>query len=447
MNSPYSRREFLRSGLVLASATASVPAFLNSSALAMHARAGGLTSVPGVPDDHILVVLQLSGGNDGLNTVVPFGASEYYKARPGISIPEREALKIGDGIGFHPQLAPLKDLYDDGMCTVVQGVGYPNPNRSHFKSMDIWHTADTTATGDGWLGRYFDAECCGFGKGESGTVETPAAERVEDAASGPPGIAIGRAAPLAMQGRKIKPVSFESAELFKWSAQDLNKALRDGYETLNRRSITTPKDTNSNFLVRTALDAQVSSDMIRKAVSQRPLVQYPQGDIARQLQMVALMIRAGLKTRVYYVTHGSFDTHAGQGGAQGRHAQLLNQFAGALKAFYSDLKAQRNDSRVLTMSFSEFGRRVGQNASAGTDHGTAAPMFLCGPMVRRGVVGEHPSLRDLDEGDLKYKIDFRAVYAGILDGWLKADSKTVLETTFKPVEVLSKTQKTVATER
>ncbi len=438
---PFSRREFLRSGLVLASAASSVPAFLNSSALAMHAQAGGLTSIPGVPDEHILVVVQLGGGNDGLNTVVPFGDPAYYKARPGIAIKEGEALKLSgtDGLGLHPQMTGLKDLYDDGMVGIVQGVGYPNPNRSHFKSMDIWHTADTTATGDGWLGRYFDAECCGFGKGESGTKESADGKPASEGVAGPPGIAIGRAAPLSMQGRAIKPVSFESSELFKWSAAEMHKSLRSGYEDLNRRgSDDTKSDRNSDFLLRTALDAQVSSDLIRKAVGQKPLVQYPQGELARQLSMVSLMIRAGLKTRVYYVTHGSFDTHAGQGGAQGRHGQLLNQFASAMKSFYADLKQQGNDSRVMTMSFSEFGRRVGQNASGGTDHGTAAPLFLCGPMVRKGVIGEHPSLKDLDDGDLKFKIDFRTVYAGILGGWLKADAKTILEGTYSPMQVLGK---------
>jgi len=447
----------MRSGLVLASAAATIPAFINNSALAMFQQAGGQSSIPGVPEDHILVVVQLSGGNDGLNTVIPFGDPAYYKARPGIGIQEKDVLKLSgaDGVGFHTQMGGMRDLYDNGLCCVVQGVGYPNPNRSHFKSMDIWHTADTTATGDGWLGRYFDAECCGYGKGESGMPTTPAAgqlgkilgldeKKPAGDAAGPPGIAIGRAAPLAMQGRKIKPVSFESAELFKWSAQDVHKSLREGYESLNRRGAgeTTqggkPTDRNSDFLLRTALDAQVSSDMIRKAVGQKPLVAYPQGELAKQLSMVALMIRAGLKTRVYYVTHGSFDTHSGQGGAQGRHGQLLNQFAGSLKAFYADLKQQSNDGRVMTMSFSEFGRRVGQNASGGTDHGTAAPLFLCGPMVKKGVLGEQPSLKDLDDGDLKHKIDFRSVYAGILNGWLKTDPKKILDGAFQPMAVMGK---------
>src|SRR5262245_53001409 len=196
---PFTRREFLRNGLVLASAAATVPSFINASAIAMTRALNGLSSIPGVPDDHILVVVQLSGGNDGLNTVVPFGMPEYYKARQGIGIPEKDVLRLSgaDGVGLHPQLAPMKDLFDDGMCTVVQGVGYPNPNRSHFKSMDIWHTADVTATGNGWLGRYFDAECCGYGKGESGTPDGSVKE--PDTSAGPPGIAIGRTAPLAME--------------------------------------------------------------------------------------------------------------------------------------------------------------------------------------------------------------------------------------------------------
>lgn len=434
---PYTRREFLRSGLVMASAAATLPAFLNASALAMQQAAGGLSSVPGVPDDHILVVIQLSGGNDGLNTVVPYFAPEYYRARPGINVPEAQVLKLSraDGVGLHPNLAALREMYDQGAATIVQGVGYPNPNRSHFKSMDIWQTADPTATGDGWLGRYFDSECCGFGKGESGTPES--------AGQGPPGIAIGRTAPLAMEGRRIKPVAFESAELFRWSAEEMHESLRSGYAALNRRErgegSAAREDSNAAFLVRTSLDAQVSSDLIRKAVARRPATQFPNSDLGRQLSMIASMIGAGLKTRVYYASMGSFDTHAGQGGPQGRHAQLLGQFSQAVRAFYAELKAQRNDARVLSMAFSEFGRRVAQNQSQGTDHGTAAPMFLFGPMVRAGMAGEHPSMKALDDGDLKYTVDFRSVYAGILESWMKADSKTILDGTFKPLPVLAAT--------
>jgi uncharacterized protein (DUF1501 family) len=452
----YSRRDLLKNGLLMASAAMTVPMFVQASALAMQQQAGDLSSVPGVPDERILVVLQLSGGNDGLNTVIPFGSPEYYKARPGIAIAEKDVLVLDKraGVGLHPALSSLKDMHDNGMVGIYQGAGYPNPNRSHFKSMDIWHTADTSATGEGWLGRYLDSECCGFGKGESGrapAAQEGAAGLVTDALGGnPASIAIGRTAPLALHGRVSQPTSFESADLFRWVAEDADPALAKAYEELNMRGAPAlakgdakgrgEGDTNADFLLRTAMDAQVSSDLIRQAVAVTPLVTYPQGgvsgEIARQLQMVAAMIRAGLKTRVYYVSLGSFDTHAGQGGSQGRHAQLLKAFGDSVKAFYEDLTKQGNHTRVLTMVFSEFGRRVGQNASGGTDHGTAAPMFVVGQSVRQGLVGEHPSMKDLDDGDLRYTLDFRSVYAGVLDQWMKADSKKVLEAKVRAAQVV-----------
>jgi uncharacterized protein (DUF1501 family) len=425
----FTRRSFLSTGLVMASAAASVPSFITRSANAM-VNPLGLSSTPGVPDEHILVVVQLGGGNDGLNTVIPFGDSAYYKSRPGIAIAANRALVLDQkaGIGLHPQLTGLKSLYDDGLMNVVQGVGYPNPNRSHFKSMDIWHTADTSATGEGWIGRYFDAECCGS---DPSGKPTPAPLA---------GISLGREAPLAMQGVISKPVGFESAELFQWLGKGVDKKLVPSYDEINQRGPVSGVDPQSSqgFLMRTAMDAQVASDQIRKAVSQRPLSPYPNNDLARQLAMVSSMIRAGLKTRVYYVTLGGFDTHAGQGGENGRHAQLMQQVGSSIKAFYDDLKKQGNDGRVMTMTFSEFGRRVQQNASGGTDHGAAAPLFLFGPMVRSGIIGDHPSLTDLDAGDLKYKVDFRSVYAGVLEQWLKADSKKILESSYRPVIVTKK---------
>jgi uncharacterized protein (DUF1501 family) len=395
-----------------------------------------LSSLPGVDQDRVLVVVQLSGGNDGLNTVVPFGDPLYYRARPSIGVPEQSVLRLGevDGVGLHPSLAAVKELYDDGQCALVQGVGYPNPNRSHFKSMDIWHTADTSGTGDGWLGRYVDAECVGFGKGESGTAEGGAAGTRPE-----PPISLGREAPLATQGRTVKPVSFETPDLFRWTGGDVHESLTDPYHEIARRvehADESQADSNASFLMRTALDAQVSSETIRRAVSARPLVNYPRTQLAQQLSMVGNMIRAGMKTRVYYVTHGGFDTHAGQGGERGRHAQLLQQFAEAVRSFYADLRAQDNDRRVMTMSFSEFGRRVGQNASGGTDHGTAAPMFLFGPMVKAGVHSVHPSLSNLDQGDLIYNTDFRQVYADVLEGWMQSDSEAVLEDRWRRVGVV-----------
>lgn len=436
----FTRRSFLSRGLILASAATTIPAFLQRSAYAIAPRVGE-GSMPGIPEDRILVVVQLAGGNDGLNTVIPFGDPAYYNLRPSIGVAERNVLKFGkgapNGVGLHPQLAGLKGLYDDGLLTVVQGVGYPNPNRSHFKSMDIWHTADPTATGTGWLGRYFDNECCGTPKvSADGTTEKPSPEPMA-------GIAIGREAPLAMQGQISKPIGFESPDLFRWLGNDIDSELADRYQAINRRGEVSDEElaagSNASFLMRTALDAQVSSDLIRKAVSKKTSASYPGNDLGRQLAMVSAMIRAELKTRVYYVTLGGFDTHAGQGAENGRHAQLMQQLGSSIKAFYDDLKSQGNDKRVLTMSFSEFGRRVAQNASGGTDHGAAAPMFLCGPMVKPGVVGNHPSLTDLDEGDLRYGMDFRSVYAGVLEGWLKADSRKVLEGAFRQAPVIAKT--------
>lgn len=430
----FTRRAFLGRGVMLASASIAAPGFVQSAAWGLPSPTALLTSLAGVPEDRVLVVVQLSGGNDGLNTVVPYGMDEYYRARRAIGISKDRVLELDtkQGLGLHPALAPMKEMYDAGMCSVFQGVGYPNPNRSHFKSMDIWHTADTTGTGDGWIGRYLDSECVGFGKGESGKIEDGSTD------GGPPAISIGRDAPLAMQGRKVNPVSFESADVFRWLGEDHDRALKGGYDQLNRREAQGPADSNEAFLTKTALDAQVSSDMIRKAVSTQPLVRYPSNGLARQLAMIAQMIRAGLKTRIYYATLGGFDTHAGQGGVNGRHSQLLGQMAQSMRAFYQDLKEQGNDGRVMTLTFSEFGRRVSQNASGGTDHGTAAPMFLFGPMVRPGVHGTHPSMTNLDGGDLKHTLDFRHVYAGVLDSWMGADSEAILNRRYRPALVLGK---------
>lgn len=453
----WTRRDFLHTGLVLASASMTLPSFLQRSALAMQNANPLLSSIAGVPEDRIVVIVQLSGGNDGLNTVVPFEDSAYYNARRAIAIPADRVHRIGgrEVIGLHPSMDGLKSLYDDGLLTVVQGVGYPNPNRSHFTSMDIWHTGKTNGIGDGWLGRYFDNQCCGSpradaivrGEGAGMTESDRAGHRggadsVDDG-TGNSGIAIGRSAPLAMQGRRSTPISFESAELFRWTGLDLHDALQQPYSELSEADrarlaggAPAPTGSNAAFLTRTTLDAQVASDRIRNAVAARPLVEYPRSGLARELSMVASMIRAGLRTRVYYVSMGGFDTHAGQGGANGSHANLLRQYADALRAFYSDLRAQGNDGRVLTMTFSEFGRRVAQNGTNGTDHGTAAPVFLAGPMVRAGIHGVHPSLSDLDDGDLKYHTDFRSVYATILEKWLVADSNKVLGGRYKALEVL-----------
>ncbi len=425
IDSTYTRRAFIGRGLTLASAAATTPWFLHASARVIAAQPGVIGSRAGVPDDRVLVVVQLAGGNDGLNTVVPFRMDEYYRARKQIAIPKNDVIRLDPKLdmGLHPKLSGLKKLYDDGLLSVVQGVGYPNPNRSHFTSMDIWHTADTDATGDGWLGRYFDNEC----SGKAGGCEPDA------------GIAIGNEAPLAMEGRAFSAVNFETADMFEWSGKGLHEGMSDAYHGIVDTGVTGGVDEHSNaaFLMRTAMDARVSSDRIRATVDDARVNKYPRnGTLGKQLAMVAAMIRGGLKTRVYYVTHGGFDTHAGQGGSNGKHGNLLGQLGGSLKAFYDELGQAGESGRVLTMCFSEFGRRVAQNGSNGTDHGAAAPMFLAGPMVRPGVLGTHPSLRDLDNGDLKFGVDFRSVYTAVLERWMGADARKVLGKRFREAKVL-----------
>lgn len=426
------RRLFLHRGLTLVAGAVTVPTFLDQTVLAMDAaQDGALTQAASGKDGKILVVVQLSGGNDGLNTVVPFADDAYYRARSNIAISQNEALKVADNVALHPNLAPLKALFDDGMMSIVQGVGYPNPNRSHFRSMDIWHSAqpDRESPTSGWLGRYFDNTCAG---------SDPHA-----------GVQIGETPMMAMKGERITPLAFERADNYRYRGKD-----RKRYEALNELHNTAPATQPTTagrgrkpdiitasdqlgFLTRTAMDAQVSSDTILRVTKQyQTSSQYPSNEFGQGLKTVAAMIAGGLPTRVYYVSLGGFDTHANQ---RGRHEQLMQQLAAGVSAFWADMKRQENEDRVLMMTFSEFGRRVEQNASGGTDHGTAAPMFFFGKSVKPGIVGVQPSLTRLDQGDLIHGIDFRQAYATVLQGWLDAPSKPILGQQFKPLPILSRT--------
>ena len=322
----FTRRLFLQRGCALASMAATVPCFIERSALGILGDPL-LSSQPGVPDERILVIIQLGGGNDGLNTVIPFGDDEYYRARPQIGVrapgaaalnsqPAALTLDANRGIGLHPNLEGLKTLYDEGVVSIVQGVGYPNPNRSHFTSMDIWQTGRLDAKGSGWIGRYFDNNCNG----------TPTPEAA---------IAIGRNAPLALEGDIQKAIAFENASLFRWNGQDLHPSLKEPYDRLNRAGAGAAPahnepETQKSFLLRTALDAQVSSDRIRSAVAKEPLVAYPGHGLAQQLKIIGAMIRDGMPTRVYYASMGGFDTHGGQ---VGTHGNLMRQFGDSILAF------------------------------------------------------------------------------------------------------------------
>src|SRR5947207_7958196 len=395
------RRVFLQRGLVLLAAAPTIPTFLDQTMLALAADADGArTQRPSGKDGKILVVVQLSGGNDGLNTVIPYADDAYHRARSQIRHDPKTVLKVDSYLGLHSNLAPLKSLYDNGKMAIVQGVGYPNPNRSHFRSMDIWQSAQPTneQPTSGWLGRYFDNTCPGCDPHV--------------------GVAIGGQQPMAMKGERVTALAFERPENYRYTGRD-----QDRYQQLNKPT-TQPANKNIagdapvqpvirldkdkkveitpasqlDFLHRTAMDAQISSDdILRMTRGHQPTVQYPGGEFGNGLRTVAAMIKGGLPTRVYYVSLGGFDTHAGE---RGRHDNLMKQLADGVSAFWKDLESQNNSDRVLVMTFSEFGRRVEQNASGGTDHGAAAPMFMFGTRIKQGVIGEHPSLTKLDHGAL-----------------------------------------------
>jgi uncharacterized protein (DUF1501 family) len=398
--------------LAVLAAAPTLPLFLDKTCLALEQQAdGSAVQKPTGKDGTILVVVQLSGGNDGLNTVIPYADDAYHVARPTLGVDPTVVHKLNDHVGLHPNLLPLTRLFEKGLASVVQGVGYPNPNRSHFRAMDIWQTAepDRIAT-NGWIGRYFDNACAG--------------------ADPHPGISIGSSLPLAMQGDRIMPLAFERPDAYRYRGPDTANYLK-----LNR-----PPDASANatlprsqldFLHRTAMDAQVSSDeILRVTAGHRPSSAYPPGEFGMGLQTIAAMIAGGLSTRVYYVSLGGFDTHANE---RPRHDALMKQLALGLDAFWADMATQGNADRVTMMTFSEFGRRVQQNASGGTDHGAAAPMFLLGGALKGGVIGEHPSLTDLDQGDVKFSTDFRSVYATILEKWLQTPSEPILSGDFAPL--------------
>ncbi len=331
---------------------------------------------------------------------------------------------------LHPDLTGFKELFDIGQLAVIQGVGYPNPNRSHFRSMEIWQTADPMhPPKDGWLGRYFDAQCKG---NDPKTQVDPKAA-----------INIGSISPLALQGDKFTAISFQRPESYQWFAgnKNIDPRLKNTFAEVNdlhgrEGDAQSTGNPTLDFLERTALDAQLSSDEILAVTTRyRAAVAYPNTPLGQQLQMVAQMIAGGLKTRVYYVSLGGFDTHSAEKPA---HDRLMQTLSAGVSAFLKDLKAQGNDQRTVLMTFSEFGRRVTENASRGTDHGTAAPMFVFGPAIKGGVYGDHPSLRpgDLDAGDLKFHTDFRGVYSTILSKWLRADDAKILGGSFKPLPIL-----------
>ncbi len=432
------RREFFRSAVLGGALSWTVPGFLAETFHQLHAEALAKSGqIATGKDNTIFVLLQMAGGNDGLNTVVPYSNDHYLKARPTLGLREGKVLKLNDQFGLHPSLGPFQELLDHGNLSILHGVGYPNPNRSHFRSTEIWQTASEAGQVEkyGWLGRYFDNACPG---------SDPAF-----------GIALGSQMPQAFASSRHLGITLQNPENYRLAAGDeseMGMAAENSIKKLNGPGATAPEgpDLDSggsigsiagagpasvsalDYLERTALDAQVSSEKVleisRKVQNQGS---YPGSPLANSLKLIARLIGGGMSTRVYYLAQGGYDTHTNQAPAQER---LLRDLAASVKAFTEDLKAQGNFNRVQLMTFSEFGRRVSQNANGGTDHGAAAPIFMIGEKVKAGLVGRFPSLApaDLVNGDIRFTTDFRSVYAGVLEKWLGIESQPILKGKFAP---------------
>ncbi|MBL7741275.1 MAG: DUF1501 domain-containing protein [Chitinophagaceae bacterium] len=385
------RKEFIQVGS-LATASLMLPKFLKAFE--------GQIMVPS--GNKVVVILQLSGGNDGLNTVIPVRNDLYYKARPRLGIEKTKALSLTDEAGLHPALSGFKELYDDGSLGIINNVGYPNPDRSHFRSMDIWHTASQSSEywSTGWVGRYLDAQCNGCDK------PTQAIE-IDDVLS------------LSMKGDNIKGIAVKDPRRLYGTSNE--KFFRDVLKNHQDEAGEQPVD----YLYKTMAETLSSADYIFKQSRMHPSsADYPKTDLGNSLKTIASLIFSDINTKVYYVSLGSFDTHINQDMQQQR---LFTEMNDAVKAFVKDLKANHRFDDVLFFTFSEFGRRVSQNASGGTDHGTANNMFLIsGGLKQKGVINELPDLADLQEGDLKYKVDFKNVYATVLNKWLSADDRQIL---------------------
>ncbi len=408
---PTTRREFLRyssQGIGLLAFSRFAPSFLVQSTLAA-------TPAP-EKDRSILVIVQLAGGNDGLNTVIPFEDADYYRLRPTLGIAKTEALRLNDTLGLHPACAELHGLFRDGQLAVVQNVGYPNPNRSHFRSSEIWETGSDSGEflGSGWLGRFMDNACAGA-----------------PADADPCAVHLTSDLPQSLSAEHEHATFGLNADARGGTNDDAVKLL----ESMMAGAGHDHEHSNEGFLKHTMMDALVTEKKVQRVLSSyRPETRYPMTTFSNSLRNVAGLISAGLSTRVYFVSLSGFDTHSNQ---PKQHANLLRTLSEGLAAFQRDLKAHRLDQQVTTMTFSEFGRRPSENNSQGTDHGTAAPLFVMGSKVSGGIHGTAPSLNLARNQDLSFTTDFRQVYATMLDRWLVCPSAAVLGRDFSPLPVIA----------
>lgn len=407
----HTRRDFIKRGVTFVGAGLVAPRVLLGPAEAFARTAS---------DGRILVIVELNGGNDGLNTVVPFTQSAYYTARPRIAYREDQVLQFAEDLGFHPALGGFKSLYDAGKLAVVQGVGYPNSDRSHFRSTEIWQTSrPETVAPTGWIGRYLDSQAT-------------AADSTLEAVN------IGFQVPATLVGQTPLTASVASVDAYEFQANP-----RYPQDEQNARAVFSGiyddargTGTTVDFLAQTGLTAYESAQVLAgSAAGYRPDAVYPGDPFSQSLLLIAQIVNAGLGTNVFYTSLGSFDTHANQAN---QHATLLRWLGDGLAAFHQDLSAKGLGDDLLVMTFSEFGRRVAENGSLGTDHGAAAPLFVIGDTVRGGVYGDHPSLSELEQGDLAHGIDFRAVYGTVLRHWLDvSDHSPILGGTFEDIGFLA----------
>jgi uncharacterized protein (DUF1501 family) len=413
----WSRRRFLNTTLssssLVAMGATTVPTFLTRSAEAARA---------GKPNERILVVVQLLGGNDGLNTVVPHGIDGYNRGRKALRLSSGQIHKITPEIGLHPSMGALAKLCENKRLSVVQGVGYPNPDRSHFRSMEIWESGrlenNAQAIETGWLGRTLDA-----------ATGMPGQD--------PPGLHIGnRALPLALRSKKTGVPSVESLESYKLQLAGTEAEKQAERGALNKLAAMERRgdDPLLGFISRTTLSAYESSGRLEQLAKKgQGGPKYPNYGLAKRLELIAQIIKADFGTRIFYTSLDGFDTHANQ---LGTHAALLLELSDSIAAFHDDLAAAGQGDRVALLTFSEFGRRVLENASGGTDHGAAAPLFLVGPVATAGLVGAHPSFDDLDDGDLKHHTDFRRVYASLAGDWIGCAPEPIVGKGFAPLPLM-----------
>lgn len=387
---------------------------------ALAAPAAGLftlgRALPGEDEARILIILQLTGGNDGLNTCPPVDDDRYHRARPQLRVAAGAALKAAENVYFHPELSDFVEIYKNGALAVIPNTGYPRPDRSHFRSMEIWHSASTdpAALTTGWAGRAADLlylQKSGAPALHVGSTEQPLALAAERSIA--PSI-------LDIQRAMLRPAGADTTEIPSW--------LTAG---------AAPRRESAPFEWM-AGEARAACDLARKirAASQMrdTKIRYPDYPLAKKLLTIGQLISAGYPANIYYLELDGFDTHAGQAPA---HAALLRELGSSLRAFAADLRARGAHRRVATMIFSEFGRRLRENASGGTDHGAAAPMFVMGESVRGGFHGSAPDLEHLDDGDVTMKTDFRAVYASVIRDWLALDAAAVLGPGFEGLRLFA----------